>query len=171
MAAVLDIVSTYIASPDLSHETNRIVVMLGRKWTYVIALKVVASLFAVVAFAGGLRILQSRVDRLKGTTGFVNVLSHLVFKRRVSLGAGLLYGWPKDWIAVFAVVAITIATTIVVGDVTAAILNTFEVLRSLVQIMPHSTGSGTLGIGIALWLTYQFFVKQRKVERIRIDCA
>jgi len=115
VAAVLDTVSTYIATPDLSGEANPFFVMLGSKWTYIVSFKVVMSLLAVVAFAGGLRILQSRVDRLEGTTGFVNVLSHLIFKRRVSLGEVLLYGWPKDWPSVFAIGSITIGISIVTG--------------------------------------------------------
>jgi hypothetical protein len=56
VAAMLDIVSTYIRTPDLSLEANPVLVMFGRKWTYVVALKIVGSLFAIVAFAGGLRI-------------------------------------------------------------------------------------------------------------------
>lgn len=164
VVAVLDILSTYIATPDLSGEANPFFVMLGRKWTYVVAFKVVGSLFAVVAFAGGLRILQSRVDRLTGTTGFVNVLSHLIFKRRISLGEFLLYGWPKDWVSVFAVGAITISITIVTGGVTGAIMNTFKTIRSQAQLMTYWFGTAALGVGIALWLTYQFLVKQRKAE-------
>ena len=163
VAAVLDIVSTYMGTPGLSGEANRVLIMFGRKWTYVVAFKVVVSIFAVVAFAGGLRILQNRVERLTGTTGFVNVLSLLIFKRRVSFVQFLLYGWPKDWVSVFAVGGITIGITPVIGGLTAAILNTFKAVRSQTQLMVYLFGTAALGVSIALWITYQFFVKQRKV--------
>jgi len=165
VAAVLDILSTYIATPDLSAEGNPFFIMFGRSWTYVIAFKVIGSLFAVVAFAGGLRILQRRVDRLKGISGFVNVLSHLVFKRRVSFGEFVLYGKFKDWPSALAVGAITISIAIVIGGVTGAILNTFKAIRSQTQLIAYFFGTAALDVGIALWLTSQFIVKQQKAEQ------
>ena len=162
VAGVLDLVSTYIASPDLSLEANPFFVMLGRKWAYVITFKVVGSLIAVFAFAGGLRILQSRAARLTGITGFVNVLSHLVFKRRVSFGEFVLYGRFKDWPSAFAVAGIAIGVAPITGGISAAILNTFKVIQSQAQAMAYGLGAAALGVGIALWLTYRFLVKQRK---------
>jgi len=162
VAGVLDLVSTYIASPDLALEANPFFIMLGRNWTYVIASKVVGSLLAVVAFAGGLRILQSRVDRLKGINGFVNVLSLLVFKRRVSFGEFALYGKFKDWPSALAVGGIAIGIAPITGGIAAAILNTFKVIQSQTQAIIYGLGAAALGVGIALWLTYQFLVKQRK---------
>lgn len=165
VAAVLDIVSTYIGSPDLSLEANPLFVMIGRKWTYVITIKVAWSLFALVAFTKALKILQTRVDRLKGITGFVNVFSYLIFKRRLSLVELLLYRLPKDWIPVLAVGAIAFGTTIVTGGVTAAILNTLGVIQTQAQLMVFWFGAVALGIGTALWVTYQFLAKQQKAEQ------
>lgn len=164
VAAVLDIVSTYIATPDLSHEVNPLLVMLGRKWTHTIILKVCASLLGVVAFAGGLYILESRVDRMKGKTGFLDVIGHLVFKHRVSPYEFLFYAWPKDWGSVIAVGAITMSIAIVMGGLTATITNTLKLIQSYAELMIYWFLGGSIGIFIALWLTYRFLVKQRKTE-------
>ena len=162
VAGVLDLVSTYIASPDLSLEANPFFIILGRNWTYVIVFKVVGSLFAAVMFSRGLKILQSRANRLKEINGFVNVLSHLVFKRKVSFGEFVLYGRFKDWPSAFAVAGITIGIVPITGGISAAILNTFKVIQSQAQAMAYGLGAAALGVGIALWLTYRFLVKQRK---------
>jgi hypothetical protein len=162
VAGVLDLVSTYIVTPDLSGEGNPFMVVFGRNWVYVVLFKVVGSLLAVGAFAGGLHILQSRVDRLRGITGFVNVISHLVFKRRVSFGEFVLYGRFKDWPSAFAVAGITMGIVPITGGVTAAIFNTLKLIRSQAQLMVILFLTAALGVSISFWVTYQFLVKQRK---------
>jgi len=164
-AAVLDILSTYLVTPDLSLEGNPVFVMLGRKWIYIITFKIILSLFAILAFAKGLKILQNRVDRFIGITGLVNVLSYLIFNRRVSLKEFLFYRLPKDWPSVFAIGAITIGISITTGGLTAAILNTFKIIQSTAQVIAFFLGNAILVLGIALWLTYQFVVKQQKAKR------
>jgi hypothetical protein len=97
VAGVLDLVSTYIGTPDLSLEGNPFLVMFGRKWVYVFVIKFIVSLVAVISFSVGLRILQRRVVRLVGITGFVNVLSHLIFNRRISLREFLFSKCITNW--------------------------------------------------------------------------
>ena len=52
----------------------------------------------------------------------------------------------------------------VTGGITAAILSTFKAVRSQTQLMTFWFGTAALGVCIALWLIYQFSVKQRKAE-------
>jgi hypothetical protein len=162
VAGVLDLVSTYIGTPDLLLEGNPILIMFGRKWVYVVAFKLIGSLVAVVFFAVGLRILQRRVDRLVGITGFVNVLSHLIFKRRISLRELLFCKCATDWPPAFAVAAIVNGVAIVTGGLIASILNTFAPPESKTQLIAYAMGSSALVLTTALWLTYEFLVKQRK---------
>jgi hypothetical protein len=161
-ASVLDIVSTYIATPDLSHELNPLLVMFGRKWTHTIILKVCASLLGVVAFAGSLYILESRVERMKGKTGFLDIMGHLVFKHQVSPYEFLFYAWPKDWVAVLAVTLLAFGISIVVGGLTATVTNTFRLIQSYSGFMVFLFLGGFMGVFIALRLAYLFFVKQPK---------
>ena len=164
VAGTLDLVSTYIGTPDLSLEGNPILIMFGRKWVYVVAFKLIGSLVAVVLFAVGLRILQRRVDRLVGITGFVNVLSHLIFKRRISLRELLFCKCPTDWPSAFAVATIVNGIAIVTGGLIAAILNTFAHIESKTQLIAYAIGGCVLVLTIAFWLIYEFLVKQRKAE-------
>ena len=165
VAALLDSVSTYIATPDLSLEGNPVLISSGRTWSNLVTLKILVSLVAVATFAGGLRILESRRDRLAGQFGFRNVLSQLVFKRHVSLGAFLLYGWPKDWIALFAVGCLTVTMATITGGVIAAVLNSLKAIRSQAHLMAFWCGNGALSASIAMWLTYRFFDEHERAEQ------
>jgi hypothetical protein len=156
-SALLDGVSTYIATPDLTQEANPVLVFTGRTWFSFIMLKILVSLLAIAAFAGGLRILQSRRDRLVGQSGFRNILSQLLFNRHVSLGEFLLYGWPKDWMALFAVSFLVFTMTVIAGGVTAAVMNSLNAIRSPSHLLIFWCGNAVLGTGIGLWLTRRFF--------------
>lgn len=161
-AAFLDLLSTYLMTPDLKLEANPFFVMLGPKWVYLITFKVGFSLVALLVFTKSLDLLQSRVDRLSEITGFFNVFSYLIFKRKISLNEFLLHKLPKDWHSVFAVAGITIGTGIVTAGVAAGILNSFAIIQSQSQIVVFFVGNAILTIGIALWLIYQFLVKLKK---------
>lgn len=161
-SAALDILSTYLVTPDLALEANPLFVMLGRKWVYLITFKIALSLVGLLLFAKSLSLLQSRVDRLAAVTRFANVLSELLFKRQLSLKEFLFHRFPKDWHSVFAVAGITVGTSIILGGFTAGILNAFKIIHSHTQIVLFFLGNAILTIGISLWLTYQFLIKQQK---------
>ncbi len=163
IAAVLDGISTHIASPDLSHEANPVLIFSGRTWSNLVILKILGSLGPATALFIGLHILQSRCGRLVGLSGFRSVLSHLIFKRHVSLGEFLL-GWPKDWVATIAVACLCIAIAPITGGVSAAILNLLKAFRSQTHLIAFWLGNGVLAMSIGMWLTYRFIDRQNKAE-------
>ena len=54
--------------------------------------------------------------------------------------------------------------TVAVG--TAALLNTFKPMQSQIQIMVFVFENAALGVVLAVLLTYQFFVKQQKLNKV-----
>ncbi|MBN2683862.1 MAG: hypothetical protein JXR40_01155 [Pontiellaceae bacterium] len=156
VAAVLDCVSTYIGTPDLSHEQNPVLISIGLTWSNLVTLKILVSLVAVAAFWGGTNILQTRRKRIAGQSGFRNILSLLIFKEQVSLGK-FLFGWPKDWISMFAIACLVITMATISGGFFAAMLNFLKAFRSQSHVIAFWCGTGVFSTGIAIWLTCRFF--------------
>lgn len=76
----LDMLSTVHVSPDLSGEANPVAAFIGMSWSTLWAIKIVCVVVAVPCFYFGLRTIMSRVDRLAGKDGCVELLSYLVYK-------------------------------------------------------------------------------------------
>jgi hypothetical protein len=163
LSSILDIFSTYYASPDLSGEVNPLVIAMGRSWTAIFAVKGITQIVVPVIFFFSLQALDGRSMRLVGKKGFVEILSYLFFEKYVSMTSRSVE-WPKDWGAVAAFMGVCIAVAAALGSLLAAISNTFHLVRSFMHLYLLDTVILLSSIVLSHYLAYYFLSISIKVQ-------
>ncbi len=156
LAAALDIASTWFASPDLSNEANPLVIAFGSSWVSVFGIKVIGSVICIFVFNYSLRALSFRRERLGELDGFWRVMSYLVYKRELSLYEFLVRGGIRDLGAYLSLIGLSVTMGIVLGSVTASILNSFRLIHSYEAAIVFWCATGAFGTVMGALMAYQF---------------
>ena len=164
LAAVLDVASTYIASPDLSREANPLTTAFGQTWLNVFAIKFIGSLGCLLIFSCGLHTLHSRRKRLSGLSGFWCVMSHLIYKRQMTASAFLLRGGIRDMGAYLSLIAVCITMGVLLGSVAASMSNSLKLIQSYSAAIAFWCIAGVLGTALGAMMTYRFLAADNEAE-------
>ncbi len=165
LAAALDVASTWFASPDLSNEANPLVIAFGRTWVSVFGIKVIGSLICIFVFNYSLHALSSRRERLSGLDGFWRVMGHLVYKRELSLSEFLVRGEIRDLGAYLSLIGLSVTIGIVLGSVTASILNSFRLIHSYEAAIVFLCATGAFGTALGALMAYRFLKANIEAEQ------
>jgi hypothetical protein len=155
LTGILDVLSTYHASPDLSGELNPLIVAMGRSWEAVFLVKGTTLLIAPTVFSLSLHVLAQRSKRLCDKKGFAEIMSYLIFKKQVTL-TGLSVALPKDLGAVAAFLGICIALSPPASAALGAITNTFHLVTSVTRVYLFYILAVLLVTVLAHYLVYRF---------------
>jgi len=158
LSNILDALSTYYASPDLGDELNPLIIAMGSSWAAVFMVKGTTLVIAPLIFSLSLHALARRSQRLCNKKGFAEIMSHLFFKKPMTL-ARLSVEFPKDGGAVAAFLGICVALSSPVSASIAAITNTFHLVTSVTRFYLFYSSVILLVIVLSHYLTYRFLSK------------